>query len=160
MRVPSGVIKVASRCSKALIQIRGTGLWLSLLMKNPALEYCNLPGRVPNQRLCYCAVSTQQRPVPAPLCPNLTADDIENLYSWSNTGACVKLFAPGVDIYAACGGASRCATLNDSSYTWASGTRYGPSQPIAMLSLTRQLAFLMHGVCGAVCYVHKYHLAC
>jgi subtilisin family serine protease len=51
------------------------------------------------------------------------AGDIENLYSWSNTGACVKLFAPGVDIYGACGGASRCATLDDSSYTWASGTR-------------------------------------
>jgi subtilisin family serine protease len=53
----------------------------------------------------------------------MCAGDTENLYSWSNTGACVKLFAPGVDIYGACGGASRCATLNDSSYTWASGTR-------------------------------------
>lgn len=31
----------------------------------------------------------------------------ETLYRWSNTGACVKIFAPGVEIFAACGGAGR-----------------------------------------------------
>ena len=32
------------------------------------------------------------------------------------------MFAPGVEIYGACGGASRCKALTPSSYTWASGT--------------------------------------
>lgn len=37
-------------------------------------------------------------------------------------GKCVDVFAPAVDIFAACGGASRCAQLSDDAYTWASGT--------------------------------------
>ena len=44
------------------------------------------------------------------------------VYQWTNSGPCVKIFAPGVDIYSACGGASRCATVDDRSYTYASGT--------------------------------------
>ena len=27
------------------------------------------------------------------------------MYSWSNTGGCISVFAPGVDILSACGGA-------------------------------------------------------
>ncbi|MEW5300832.1 MAG: hypothetical protein WDW36_003732 [Sanguina aurantia] len=46
----------------------------------------------------------------------------DTLYRWSNTGACVTLFAPGVEIYGACGGPSRCADLSDAAYAWASGT--------------------------------------
>ncbi|KAK9798184.1 hypothetical protein WJX73_010803 [Symbiochloris irregularis] len=44
------------------------------------------------------------------------------LYSYTNTGPCVSLFAPGVNILGACGGPSRCPAVNDSAYTWASGT--------------------------------------
>lgn len=44
--------------------------------------------------------------------------DTESLYRWSNTGACIDLYAPGVDIYGACGGPSRCETVKDDAYTW------------------------------------------
>lgn len=37
---------------------------------------------------------------------------------WANTGTCVNIFAPGVDIYGACGGETRCDQVTDSSYTW------------------------------------------
>ncbi|EIE20313.1 subtilisin-like protein [Coccomyxa subellipsoidea C-169] len=48
--------------------------------------------------------------------------DVEGFYSYSNTGSCVDVLAPGVDVYSACGGSFRCAQVNDSSYTWGSGT--------------------------------------
>ncbi|PSC68852.1 serine protease [Micractinium conductrix] len=50
------------------------------------------------------------------------AGDPEDIYRWSNTGACLDLFAPGVDIFSACGGPSRCETVDDQAYSYASGT--------------------------------------
>jgi subtilisin family serine protease len=50
------------------------------------------------------------------------SSDAESIYRWSNTGKCVDIFAPGVDIYGACGGPGRCDEVTLESYTWASGT--------------------------------------
>ena len=33
------------------------------------------------------------------------ANNTDVTYSWTNTGQCISLFAPGVDIFSACGGA-------------------------------------------------------
>jgi subtilisin family serine protease len=46
----------------------------------------------------------------------------DTVYSYSNTGACVDLFAPGVEILAACGGVSRCGTVSPRAMAWATGT--------------------------------------
>ena len=57
----------------------------------------------------------------------------ETLYTWSNTGPCVDIFAPGVDIYSACGGESRCDEVVEDAYAYASGTSM--AVPVAALYL-------------------------
>ena len=44
------------------------------------------------------------------------------LYKYSNTGGCIDIFAPGTDIYSACGGVNRCPSPGDTKYAWSSGT--------------------------------------
>lgn len=67
--------------------------------------------------------------------------DSEPLYSWSNSGPCIDIFAPGVDIYSACGGASRCTSVDGKSYTYASGT----SMAVPHVSSV-PLGRLLHGI--------------
>jgi len=60
-------------------------------------------------------------PQPHPATPN-TQGDPETLYSYGNSGPCVDVLAPGVDVFAVCASDARCGRATDSSYTWASGT--------------------------------------
>lgn len=65
--------------------------------------------------------------------------DPEDSYRWSNTGPCIDLWAPGVDILAACASQSRCREVTNSSYTYASGTSMAAPQVagVAALALSR-----------------------
>eukprot|EP00803_Ostreobium_quekettii_P000830 evm.model.scf_222.2 EVM.evm.TU.scf_222.2 scf_222:11117-20588(-) len=53
---------------------------------------------------------------------NTSKGDVEGTYYYSNTGRCIDIFAPAVDIFGACGGSARCRDVTDSAYTWLSGT--------------------------------------
>lgn len=55
-------------------------------------------------------------------CLVAASGDREDPYKWTNSGPCIDIFAPGVDIYSACGGPSRCASVQPNSYSFASGT--------------------------------------
>eukprot|EP00873_Tetraselmis_striata_P003941 jgi/Tetstr1/424205/TSEL_014811.t1 len=46
----------------------------------------------------------------------------EGIYSHGNYGPCIDVFAPGTNIFGACGGAERCEELTEDAYTLASGT--------------------------------------
>lgn len=49
-------------------------------------------------------------------------NDSEDVYKWSNSGPCLDVWAPGVDILSACGSDRRCANVSPDAYAFASGT--------------------------------------
>lgn len=51
-------------------------------------------------------------------CPMCRAGEIDAVYSFSNMGSCVDIFAPGVDIFGACGGEGECSLWADQDVTW------------------------------------------
>ena len=77
---------------------------------------------------CYVAPGNVEEPITVAASDlstkfgSTSGADQESLYRWSNTGQCIDIFAPGVDIYSACGGDSRCTKAADGAYAWASGT--------------------------------------
>ncbi|KDD73070.1 subtilase, partial [Helicosporidium sp. ATCC 50920] len=58
----------------------------------------------------------------------------DTLYRWSNTGSCVDLFAPGVDVYSACGGERRCDAVGPHSYSLLSGTSMAVPQVAGLVA--------------------------
>jgi len=50
------------------------------------------------------------------------SDHRDHAYEYGNSGACVDLYAPGVNVLGACGGFTSCDSPSDFSYTFLSGT--------------------------------------
>lgn len=64
-----------------------------------------MPANVPQ------AITVAASNLPSKFSSQQRQDVSEDLYRWGNTGACVDVFAPGVDIYAACGSAGALAAV-------------------------------------------------
>eukprot|EP00879_Flechtneria_rotunda_P001995 GHRR01002171.1.p1 GENE.GHRR01002171.1~~GHRR01002171.1.p1 ORF type:complete len:748 (+),score=234.78 GHRR01002171.1:134-2377(+) len=113
--VPSGQW---SKAMEAAVQhlVLNVGIPVVVASGNSAEDSCQIaPARVPE------AITVAASNLPTKF-EGTASGDTEQLYRWSNTGACIDVFAPGVDIYGACGGPSRCSSVTDAAYTWASGT--------------------------------------
>ena len=102
--------------------VNDLGVLVVVASGNSAVDSCFVaPGNV-EETLTVAASDLGAKFSPADQVPGAEGAR-EGLYRWSNTGACVDLFAPGVDIYAACGGGGRCqGNVTPTSYAWASGT--------------------------------------
>ena len=84
-----------------------------------------------NQKQDACLISPAN--VDATLTVGASGVDDE-IYAYSNTGACVDLFAPGVSILGACGGETSCSTPSDTAYAYQSGTSMAVAQVVGVAS--------------------------
>ena len=87
----------------AHILINGTGIPIVIASGNSALDACEIaPANVP-EAITVAASDVDNKWMTNPtLNASMTSSDIT--YSFANTGSCVSVFAPGVDILGACGG--------------------------------------------------------
>lgn len=98
------------------------GITVVVAAGNSALDACNVaPANVP-EAITVAATSVDDEYNRSQASVQEYSSTLETMYTWSNTGPCIDIFAPGVNIYSACGAPSRCAVLNNSSYTLSSGT--------------------------------------
>lgn len=103
---------------EAVESLVAAGVVVVVASGNSAVDACHVaPARVA-QAVTVAATDLSRKFAPQAM----SKDDVEGIYRWGNTGACVDIFAPGVDIYSACGGAGRCRKVAADAYTWASGT--------------------------------------
>lgn len=113
--------------------IQNHGVTVIVASGNSSVDACTIsPANVP-EAITVSATSQTTRPTSATDVDTLggsagaTYDNMsvmkgEAIYAWSNIGPCVDIWAPGVDIYSACGSPTRCPTVDRRSYTRASGT--------------------------------------
>lgn len=70
---------------------------------------------------------------------SVDSSTMDNMYSWSNTGTCVSIFAPGVEILGACGGKGRCDDVSDESYAWSSGSSMAAPHVAGLAALVLEM---------------------
>jgi len=105
--------RILEQATKMLVKTHG--ITTVVASGNAQRDACGVtPANVPD------VITVAASDIPSKYEESLDQQDIT--YYWSNLGSCVNLFAPGVDIYSACGSAKRCSVLGDSSYTISTGT--------------------------------------
>ena len=98
------------------------GLFVTVAAGNAGGDSCDLvPASVP-QALTVGASSVSGYFKAGALPPSGAKGVADSLYSWTDTGACVGIFAPGVNVQSACGGTNRCSAPGDNAYALATGT--------------------------------------
>jgi len=96
--------------------VKNHGITVIVASGNSAVDACNVaPANVP-EVITVAATDVQNK------YNGTVKGGSEGMYEWSNTGPCVDIHAPGVDIYSACGGDARCDEVTNDAYTYASGT--------------------------------------
>ena len=89
-----------------------------------------------NQKGDACTIS------PGNVAETLTvaaSDQADAPYAYGNSGRCVDLFAPGVQILGACGGSTACEHPSDTAYAFQSGTSMAVAHAVG--AATRLLMF-------------------
>ena len=99
------------------------GVLVVVAAGNSAGDSCSLvPSSVP-EAISVGATSMLRYFVNGALPPaSPAAGGADSLYTWTDTGPCVSIFAPGVNVLSACGGTNRCSSPGDASYAVATGT--------------------------------------
>ena len=116
--VPAGDWSVALETAVRNLVVNA-GVFVTAAAGNSQGDACSLvPASVPQ----VFAVGGSDLPAPSRVPGAKPAQSSDTLYSWTDTGSCLALFAPGVDIISACGGPNRCGTVSDTAYAVASGT--------------------------------------
>jgi subtilisin family serine protease len=110
---PSAGSRLLEEATKTLV--RDYGVVTVVASGNAQLDACYVSPANVND-----AITVAASDVPTKYEDSGIQEDIP--YYWSNMGSCVDIFAPGVDIYSACGSPKRCNRLQDDSYTLATGT--------------------------------------
>ena len=80
--------------------IESFGITVIVAAGNSKLDSCTIvPANVAS------AITVAAMDIASKFQPESNNTDVT--YSWSNTGQCISVFAPGVDIFSACGGAGK-----------------------------------------------------
>jgi len=112
---PTQGSKMLERATRALVD--EYGVTVVVAAGNAQLDTCTVsPANVDS------AITVAATDIPTKYERSSDKPQEDVTYFWGNMGSCVDIFAPGVQIYSACGGAKRCSKLGDSSYTMATGS--------------------------------------
>lgn len=115
--VPAGDWSVA--LETAVTRLVAAGVFVTVAAGNGQSDACRIvPASVPQA----FTVGASDLPLRLRTPGTVPSGVSDTLYSWTDSGSCLSLFAPGVDIISACGGGNRCGVVSDTSYAIASGT--------------------------------------